>query len=198
MSGTALRRITVGWWIAVGCLAMPGAARSVPIDSGAIVYHVEHPLKSVRGVMEASDAELDLTWDPDALEELRFEAVIPLGAFDSGNRLRDEHAAEALELFLHPDATWTVERVDVEDRQPEDGPWSEATLQVHGPLTLHGVTADQTVVVQAKRSGEGVSLRGSFTLALSAFDVERPALLGLAVEDTVTVEVDLEAPPPGG
>ena len=122
----------------VALAATSGPVRAAEIVDGTLTYHVDHRFKSFDAVMPASAAELALTVDPAAIEALTFTARIPLGSFDSGNQLRDEHAAEALELFLFANASWTAESVEVLTRDPADGPARQARVRVSGPLVLRG------------------------------------------------------------
>ncbi len=181
---------------AIVSLALPAAAEPVRVEDGTLTYRIQHRLKTFDAVIPASAATLELDWGDGPLEGLRFDAAIPLEAFDSGNRLRDEHAAEALELFLYPEASWSVEQVDVMRREPQGPSWSEATLTASGPLTLHGVTEELSVEVRVKRSGDTVTFEAGFPLSLEAFGIERPGLLGVRIQDTVTVQISLRAPAP--
>lgn len=181
---------------AIVSLALPAAAEPVRVEDGTLTYRIQHRLKTFDAVIPASAATLELDWGDGSLEGLRFDATIPLEAFDSGNRLRDEHAAEALELFLYPEASWSVEQIDVVRREPQGPSWSEATLTASGPLTLHGVTEELSVEVRVKRSGDTVTFEAGFPLSLEAFGIERPGLLGVRIQDTVTVQISLRAPAP--
>jgi polyisoprenoid-binding protein YceI len=193
MNSRSLR--LAGWPVALLMLTA-GSAGAQPqrVEGGTITYHIEHRFKTYDAVLPASAATLDLDWGDGELGGLRFTATIPLGGFDSGNQLRDEHAAEALEEFLFPEASWSVDKVEVVRVEPQQGDWTQATLLVSGPLTLHGVTEVLSVEVAAVRQGDSVSLRGSFPLSLEAFGLVRPGMLGFKIKDTVTVTVELEVP----
>jgi polyisoprenoid-binding protein YceI len=178
---------------AVVALTATATAGAAQIVDGTLTYHVDHRFKSFDAVMPASDVELQLTVDPADLAALTFSATIPLGSFDSGNQLRDEHAAEALELFLFTDATWTLASVEVLERAPEDGPARQARLRVSGPLTLRGETRTLTADFGLAFQGESVAIQASFPLLLTDFGIHRPGLLGFKIDDTVTVTVNLTA-----
>jgi len=183
--------LAAAWTLVAAGLA---AGKPVPVEDGTITYQIQHRVKTFEAVAPASVAALQLDWGDGTLAGLRFTATVPLGAFDSGNRLRDEHAAEALELFLFPEATWVVEQVEVQREVPGTGPWTEATVVASGPLTLRGETRVISVEVGLKRDGDRVSLSASFPLSLTEFGIERPGLLGVKIDDTVNVTVALEAP----
>ncbi len=191
MTGRAAARWTVA--LALATLVMAGLARSAAADpvDGTITYRVEHKLKTYDAVLPASSADLILEFDPAALEQLRFEASIPLGAFDSGNQLRDQHAAETLELLFFPSARWTVDEVQVVRREPADGELAAAELAVAGPLELHGETQRLATTVLVTREDGALRVQARFPISLEAFDIPRPGLLGIRISDTVTVTVDL-------
>ena len=163
------------------CLAEP-----VKINDGTISYQVDHRFKTFSAVVQVSDAELLLDWDGVDPAGLRLAAKIPLGAFDSGNQLRDEHAAEALEVFLYPEATWIVEKVETVSSKP-------LVLRVSGPLSVKGVSKDLSVEIQVQL-GETNRIQGEFEISLTEFGIPRPGLLGFRIADAVRVTVDLEAP----
>lgn len=180
--------------LAIATLAMAGLARTAAassVEDGTITYRVEHKFKTYEAVLPASSAGFELSVDPDDLEALRFSATIPLASFDSGNQLRDQHAAEALELLFFPRAAWTVDAVVVVRREPTDGPLESAEILASGPLELHGKTVRIDAPVRLTSTEAGLRVEARFDLSLEAFDIPRPGLLGIRIADTVTVSVDL-------
>ena len=121
--------LAAAWTLVAAGLA---AGKPVPVEDGTITYQIQHRVKTFEAVAPASVAALQLDWGDGTLAGLRFTATVPLGAFDSGNRLRDEHAAEALELFLFPEATWVVEQVEVQREVPGKGPAPRTRLDPSG------------------------------------------------------------------
>lgn len=193
MTARAATRWTVA--LALATLALAGLARTAAADplavEGTITYRVEHKFKTYDAVLPASSAELTLEMEPADLEEIRFEAEIPLGSFDSGNQLRDQHAAETLELLFFPSARWTVDEVQVVRREPATGDLAAAELLVAGPLELHGVIQRLETTVLVTRDDAGLRVQARFPISLETYDIPRPGLLGIRISDTVTVTVDL-------
>lgn len=189
-------RVAAKWTaaLALATLAMAGLARTAAassVEDGTITYRVEHKLKTYEAVVSAAATEIELVVDPDDLEGLQFSATIPLGSFDSGNQLRDQHAAETLELLFFPDARWTVDAVTVVRREPAEGPLGTAEILAAGPLELHGKTLRLEVPVLLISTGEGLRTQARFEISLEEFGIPRPGLLGIRIADTVTVLVDL-------
>ncbi len=171
--------------------AAPALAQPVTDTSGTITYHVEHRLKAFDAVLPADALEAQLVLDPASLDQLRFGVRIPLARFDSGNTLRDEHAAEALETYFFPVAVWRVDHVEV--LSDEAGPPRVASLRVSGPLELHGASVTLTADMDLILDGGEATARSTFDLSLEAFGIARPGLLGMKIEDSVTVTVELTA-----
>lgn len=188
-----MRPTTLFALLLAGIGASPAGARPATIDEGTLTYHVDHRFKSFDAVMPASVVEFTLDLDPASPETLTCTARVPLASFDSGNQLRDEHAAEALELFLFADARWTAGTVEVVEREPAVGAVSKAILRVTGPMTLHGETHTLSADVLLAVSGDRVAIQATFPVSLEEYGVPRPGLLGFKIDDTVTVTLNLDA-----
>ena len=171
------------------------AAEPVRIDEGTIAYQVDHRFKSFSGVMSATDAELVLDWDGVDPASFRFEAAIPLVAFDSGNRLRDEHAAETLQVYLYPTARWVVESVEVISPDPHSADATELVLRLSGPLSLNGISNPLEVEIRVLVE-DTIQVKGTFAISLEDFGIPRPGLLGFKIADQVQATVDLRIPRP--
>jgi polyisoprenoid-binding protein YceI len=57
---------------------------------------------------------------------------------------------------------------------------------VAGRLTFHGVTKDVVAGARTQWSETRLSVRGSFDLSLSAFNIERPSLLMIPADDKLS------------
>lgn len=91
----------------------------------------------------------------------------------TGKDLRDKHTQEHLETAKWPKATLEVR--------------TYAYDKLSGDLTLHGVT--RAINVDLKK--EGNKHKGSFPLTLSDFGIKKPSYLGVGVEDTIEVFVEV-------
>ena len=61
-----------------------------------------------------------------------------------------------------------------------------------GELTLHGVTRQVTVEIQARRSGDVVTVTGSLDIAFADYSIEQPtSFLVLSIEDHGIMELQL-------
>lgn len=66
------------------------------------------------------------------------------------------------------------------------------TADAVGELTVHGVTKDVIVPVEARWTGEQIEVVASFDVRLADFDIEPPTgFLVLSVADQGTIELHL-------
>jgi len=117
-------------------------------------------------------------------------AEVDTASIDTQNKLRDTHLRSAgfFDVKQYPTITFTstnVEQVNGQD------------YQVTGNLTLHGVTRpitfDVTYRGENSMMGMRTGLRASATLNRNDFGVGRGAMVRVAANSMVTIEIDLEA-----
>lgn len=124
-------------------------------------------------------------------------AVLEPGAFSSGNFVRDGNARfTVFEVGDYPTATLSgtlslsldPELVDLKLTEPRS---RTRTVPFTGQLTLHGVTREVTFPVTVVRDGAQVGAEGNFTVQLSAYEMTRPSLFGVVVDDKVDLNASL-------
>ncbi len=143
-------------------------------DKSWVSYKLVHPLHVVEATSRNVQYKAEI--DPAKHEVTSVTAVVDVTTFDSGNSNRDSHAMEVVDALTYPDvqfvSTAVVERGD--------------SIFVTGNLTFHGVTNAVTMAGTAHWSPEELDVKGSFDLSLTAFKIERPALLMIPVEDKLS------------
>ena len=102
-------------------------------------------------------------------------AVVDVTSFDSGNSNRDSHAMEVVDALSYPEVMFTSTSI-----VPQGN-----TLVVNGKLTFHGVTSDIIAAATPDWTQDKLVVHAVFPLSLTAFKVERPALLFIPVKDTL-------------
>lgn len=120
---------------------------------------------------------------------LEVTAVLGPGAFNSGNFVRDGNARfTVFEVGEYPTATLSgtlpLGPELLAQPRPQTAPFT-------GELTLHGVTQEVTFPVAVTRDGDQVSAEGDFAVQLSAYEMTRPSLFGIVVDDRVDLSVVL-------
>jgi polyisoprenoid-binding protein YceI len=139
----------------------------------SITYKMVHPLHEIEAT--SKEADLQVEADPSKKEIESVSARVDVMTFDSGNSNRDSHAMEVIDAISYPEVNFASTSIT----QVGD------SLKVTGKLTFHGITQDIVALAATKWSSDRVEVRGSFILSLTAFKIERPALLMIPVEDAL-------------
>ena len=101
-------------------------------------------------------------------------------------RLRDQ----AIETDQFPIATFRLTTPIDLGSVPADG--STFPANATGELTLHGVTKTVTLPLEAKLSGDVVTVTGSLDIAFADYGIEQPtSFLVLSIEDHGVMELQL-------
>jgi polyisoprenoid-binding protein YceI len=119
------------------------------------------------------------------------DVTVDMTTLQSDRPQRDEQLGErGLETDRFPTATFTLTQpIDVGER-PKDGTPIELTAV--GNLTLHGVTRQVSVAIQAAISGDRIQAVASLDVALADYDIEKPTgFLIVSIADTGTIELHL-------
>jgi len=160
--------------------AAPG--QTFDLREGTLAYTVVHKLHEVKGVTRAVEGRALV--QPD--RTLRVQVRAKIASFDSGNSNRDEHVREATHEPVHPfvQVRGTAAGVAFPISAPVD-------LTLDGTVELNGVQTPQPITVHLEPRSGGVRARFSFAISLDAFQVDRPELLFVKVDDRAQIEGDL-------
>jgi len=160
-------------------------------------------LETISGV--SSNLTGDLRFDPADLAHATGTVTVPITSIRTGVDLRDQHLRDTdwLDAAHFPNATFEITSVTGATTLT---PNQEARIQLHGRFTIHGVTHAVVAETRIKwmpltdemRSMPGMTgdvLRGRarFTIQLSDFGVNVPAVVRLKVSNDITVTVNLRA-----
>ena len=117
--------------------------------------------------------------------------TVDMTTLTSDDDRRDGQLAErGLESASFPTATFELTQPVELGAAPAQG--ETITAEATGDLTLHGVTDEVTVPVEARWDGDSIEAVTSFTVTLADHDIEPPAgFLVLSIADTGTVEMHL-------
>ncbi|HXX62396.1 MAG TPA: YceI family protein [Bacteroidota bacterium] len=143
-------------------------------EGSLMTYKLVHPLHHV----EATSKEVvyDVQADATKKEIRSVSGWVDVTTFDSGNSNRDSHAMEVIDAISYPEAKF--ESADVLQRGD--------SLIVKGKLTFHGVTKDVLALCKASWSEGKLEVDGGFDVSLTAFNIDRPSLLMIPVEDRLS------------
>ena len=159
---------------------------SFTLDSSTVTYTAHDSRDAWQGVAPLEDVTLEGT-----ANGFQVTAVLEPGRFNSGNFARDGNARfTVFETGKFPTATLSgTLPLPARLIQPEAS--GRATATFSGTLTLHGVTRDVSFPVNVSRDGAQGTATGSFTVLLSDYQIERPSLFGVVVDDKVELKVSL-------
>ena len=119
------------------------------------------------------------------------EVTADLSQLKSDDGRRDGRLQEqAIETDRFPTATFHLGAPIDLGAIPTDGATIDASAI--GELTLHGVTRQVTVPIQARLSGGVVSVTGSLDIAFADYSIEKPtSFVVLSIEDHGVMELQL-------
>jgi polyisoprenoid-binding protein YceI len=164
-----------------------GGARLYALQEGSTLgYTLVHKLHEVKGTAKRMEGKARLL--PDGTLQVAVRARVE--DFDSGNSNRDAHMKEATEAARFPliDFKGVSSGVKAPARLPATVP-----VTVKGRLTFHGVTRAVEVPLQVTFTKDGqVKADGRFEISLEAFEVERPSLLMVKVQDALVLALALQ------
>jgi polyisoprenoid-binding protein YceI len=155
-------------------------------------YRVEEQLGGIganTAVGRTPDVTGSMTIEGTSITAL--EVTVDMTTLVSDDDRRDgQLVMRGLETGRFPTATFTsTEPIDL-GSTPKEGEYVEATAT--GTLTLHGVTNEVEVPVEAQWTGERIEIAGHFDVALADYGIEPPVgFLVLSIADTGTVELHL-------
>jgi polyisoprenoid-binding protein YceI len=164
----------------LGWAAMAQAPQGYNVE-GKVTYFASFPLGRWQGTNNSARGVV--TWmEPEASGRV----CVDLNRFDSGNWLRDADARGVFEVGKYPQSCFeagTLRRLEGE----------KALLE--GILDLHGVRKRIRVEGQLEADGAAYRFRGSFRTSFSEWNLQRPSLLFVTVDDPLEVRLEARAEP---
>ncbi|RIV22531.1 YceI family protein [Fibrisoma montanum] len=164
--------------IGLSAFVAPMTKRKLVADKAlsTVTYAAKHPLHDWEGI--SRDVNCAVMYNDDSKQIESVAVSIKVASFDSKNSNRDSHALEVLDGLKYPNVTF----VSTELKPSEDG-----TLTARGNLTFHGVTRPVTFQATRKEENGRLTIEGGFPVTLSSHSIERPSLMGLKVDDQMTL-----------
>jgi len=144
-------------------------------NNSKITYYGYHYTKNWEGNSNNIKGVIHYNVDDNSVNSCSLR--VHLSTFDSGNSNRDSNMLTYLEVFNYPDVVFVSSNISIKGEY----------AYVNGKLTLHGVTKE--IDTEAKLSlADGFIASGTFTILLSDFGIERPALLFKKINDDIKIE----------
>jgi polyisoprenoid-binding protein YceI len=162
--------------------------------SGSFVgYRVQEQLATV-GATEAvgrtSGVTGSITIEGTSVTAASFTADLTTLRSDESNRDR-QLSSQALQTSQFPTATFRLTQPIELGSVPADGAVVEVTAT--GDLTLHGVTGQVRIPLQARLHAGVITIAGSLPITFSDWSIQPPrAMIVLSVDDHGTMELQLQ------
>ena len=162
-------------------------------DTGTFVgYRVQETLATV-GAQEAvgrtSNVTGTMTIDGTTITAVDITADLTTLQSDEANRDR-QLQRQGIETGTYPTATFSLTQpIDI-GSVPADGQVVDATAT--GNLTLHGVTKEVQIPLQARIDGGVITVVGSLPIQFADYNITSPqGMIVLSIEDHGTLELQL-------
>ena len=162
----------IGCIFTFSAIAQIKTVTSIKGESSA-VYFMVHPMHKFDAT--SKDVVYTASLDPGARTIKTVAAAVDVTSFDSGNSNRDSHAMEVIDAMSFPETTFTSTSI-----VPQ-----ENSMIVGGKLSFLGVSHDITAIAIPEWGNDKLIVHATMNISLTAFKVERPALLFIPVEDTL-------------
>jgi polyisoprenoid-binding protein YceI len=184
---------TDGVGSATGTWAVDTSAGSLEDGTSTFAgYRIEEELGGVganTAVGRTQDVTGTLVIDDTSITELSVEVDMTTLVSDDDRR-DDQLRVRGLETDTFQTATFELTEPIGFAEQPARG--ETVTTEAVGDLTVHGVTREVTVPVDARWTGYQIEVVASVDVALTDFDIEPPTgFLVLSVADQGTIELHL-------
>lgn len=175
-----------------GTWTVDDAATTADGVSSFAGYRIEEELGGVganTAVGRTSDVAGTMTIAGSAVTAL--DVAVDMTTLVSDDDRRDGQLSQrGLETAAFPTATFALTEPLEVGEEPAAGQVVEASAT--GDLTLHGVTREVEVPIQARWNGSHIEVVASFDVALADHDIEAPVgFLVLSIADSGTVELQL-------
>ncbi len=150
--------------------------QSMQISDSEIRYHGIHPLHEWTGISTSASGKVSY----DQSTNLGAITVsVPLNSFDSRVYARDSNMLTYTEAIDFPLVTFKSDNASIK----------QDSLYVNGQLTFHGITKDISVVASITRQN-GFQVNGEFSINLSDYNVQRPTLLFIKIDDKIRIDYE--------
>tara|TARA_B110000003_G_C16651036_1_gene534139 strand:- start:3589 stop:4098 length:510 start_codon:yes stop_codon:yes gene_type:complete len=149
-------------------------AQTAQISSSKITYFGSHFMHDWVGVSSSVSSEINYNKESNTGS---VSAGIRLDSFDSKLSSRDSNMLFYTEAIDYPIILFNSNKINIK----------ADSIFIEGDLTFHGVTK-QIKTVATMFTSENPEVKGSFSINLSDYNVERPALLFVKIRDEIRID----------
>tara|TARA_R110000744_G_scaffold342872_6_gene448059 strand:+ start:36 stop:611 length:576 start_codon:yes stop_codon:yes gene_type:complete len=155
-------------------------AQNFMVKEGTASFKAKMPLNSYIGKTDDLQGAIDF-------KDGTFTFSVPVKSLKTGNEKRDGHMYELVKAEKNPNVLFEGKFMD--DFNFEEK--ATQTLNAKGDFTLAGVTREITIPIALKRVSEDtIQLKASWSLLITDYNLERPSLAFIKVNDKHDLSVD--------
>lgn len=148
--------------------------------ASSITYTMSHPMHDWDGVSKDLKAIILYNKEKQSIENVAVSVKVV--TFDSQNANRDSHMIEVVDGIKYPGITFSSTSVKQEANK----------LSVLGNLTFHGVTKPVSFDAITETKGKTMVVTGGFTVLMTAYNIEKPSLMGMPTSDVIKLNFNIE------
>lgn len=148
-------------------------------NKSQLSYFMVHPTHSWEGINKIIVCNISIDDETGQINQVGVAANV--ANFDTENSSRDSHAMEVLEVLKFPRVTFLSTSIKEIDSK----------LEITGNLTFHGVKKEISFEANRENTKEEIIITGSLPVKLTDYNIERPSLLMVPVEDEMKISFNI-------
>ena len=148
----------------------------VDSDQSYLSYHGNHPAHQWVGT--SNQILGTFLFNQENPELSKVDLSVPVFSIDSRNSNRDSNMLDVIEDYFYPVVSFTSSRIEKKDNH----------YQVVGDLLFHGVKKEISLPVDLLIEEDRVIVRSNFEIRLSDYQIKRPSLLAIRINNVITIE----------
>jgi polyisoprenoid-binding protein YceI len=181
-------------FVALGLLPMLAMAQDKPVvfstKAGKMKYRISHPAHQSEATSVQAEVKVQLA--PDGTTKVM--GRVPVASFKSDSDNRDEHMREVVNADKFPMASF---KGTGKVARPAGAGTVRATLQ--GELEFHGIRHPLEIPVEISfASPDKAHVTSNFGFSLDTYEIDRPSLLLVKIDDLCKMEADFDVALEGG
>lgn len=153
-------------------------------------FNVSAQLHMVHGT--GGKFEGKITGDPADITQATMSIKLDPATFNTDNDKRDETMRDkSLELSKFPFIEFNSTSIEASKKELVDQ--QSITATVHGTLKLHGVETKISVPVQIVKKGNELTTEGDLALKLDDFNIYRPRVVFVKLQNDISIHFKIDA-----
>lgn len=148
-------------------------------QAGNAAFKAKMPFNSYTGESDQLQGTIDF-------ETGNVAFTVPVKSIKTGKEKRDEHMYELLEAEKKPNVVFEGKLIDDFDFDKK----TEQAMKVKGDFTLGGTTRQINIDINLDSAAKGLQLTANWSLLITDYNLERPSLAFIKVNDKHDLSVD--------